>query len=214
MMKENKIHIVKNFTANEIFITLDKFEKKFNKPDPLKILYVSGMRNKKGYKDLLDGFIQLNKSKQDEIEIDFAGEFETDGERLQFTNTIKEYPNLKYHGVINDDIKTNLFHASHVFCLPTKYMEGQPISILEAYASGCCVLTTSMGGIVDIFESNKNGLKVEPGDIDSISRQMEFCLAHFDSIKKMAQFNLDLAKKNYKKDVFLTLTSDVILNKN
>jgi glycosyltransferase involved in cell wall biosynthesis len=213
MIPQNKIHIIPNFTMDEIFITNDKLEKKYDHVFPMKVLYVSGMRNKKGYQDLLNGYIQLTERNRNQIEIDFAGEFETNTERIQFEDAIEKYPNLKYHGVINDNHKINLFLKSHIFCLPTKYLEGQPISILEAYASGCCVMTTCNGGIVDIFENNINGFEIDVGDSNSISKQLEFCLKRLDLVKEIANANFEIAKKKYKKDVFLTSTSNVILNR-
>ena len=44
--------------------------------------------------------------------------------------------------------KEMLYQAAHVFVLPTRYpVESQPITILEALASGCAVITTKVGEI-------------------------------------------------------------------
>ena len=68
--------------------------------------------------------------------------------------------------------KRRLFAEAHVFCLPTyySYYEGQPISILEAYASGCVVITTDHGGICDIFKDKINGFRVEKRSCLSIKK--------------------------------------------
>jgi glycosyltransferase involved in cell wall biosynthesis len=46
-------------------------------------------------------------------------------------------------------------------------LEGQPISILEAYAAGCAVIATGQPGIRDVFEGGTNGFEVDgtPADI-------------------------------------------------
>jgi glycosyltransferase involved in cell wall biosynthesis len=63
-----------------------------------------------------------------------------------------------YHGdssaciIVDGPGKKNLFSEAHIFCLPTYYpYEGQPIAILEAFASGCVVITTNHSGISDFF---------------------------------------------------------------
>ena len=62
---------------------------------------------------------------------------------------------------VEGEEKRNLLKQSHIFCLPTFHkFEGQPISILEAYASGCIVLTTANGGINEIFKNGTNGFLV------------------------------------------------------
>jgi len=49
---------------------------------------------------------------------------------------------------------------NYIFCLPTYYPnEGQPISILEAMANGCAIVTTDHGGIKDVV-TKENGIFV------------------------------------------------------
>lgn len=214
IIEENKIFIVPNFAMDEMFVSRSNILSKFAKTTPLKLLYVSGMRVKKGYLDLLQAYIKLPKKTQNQITIDFAGEFESNEERETFTNEISTYKNLNYHGVITDEDKIKLFHESHIFCLPTKYLEGQPISILEAYAAGCCVLTTNLGGISDIFEDGINGFETNSEETNSLVEKIEYCLANPEIIKKISLSNMDNARKLYKKNVFVKATSDIILKVN
>jgi len=59
---------------------------------------------------------------------------------------------VTYHGVVKGMKKKELLFNNYIFCLPSKhpYGEGQPISILEAMANGCAIVTTDHGGIKDI----------------------------------------------------------------
>lgn len=211
LIDEKKIYKIPNFAMDEIFLSEERVTAKFNESLPLKILYVSGMRAKKGYLDLLKGYQALPVSVQEKVMIDFAGEFETNIEKEEFIREIQGYGNICYHGVITDKEKIELFSNNQIFCLPTKYLEGQPISIIEAYASGCCVLTTNLGGISDIFSNKFNGIKINPGDSASIAEKIGYCLENHGEIRKIAMSNFEMAKKLYKKDVFVKSVSDVIL---
>jgi glycosyltransferase involved in cell wall biosynthesis len=197
-----KLYIIPNFAPDKMFITEQKLMEKFLNFAPLKILYVSGMRDKKGYLDLFQSFVNIDDKLKDKLSIDFAGAFESNEEREKFIGLISSFKQIKYHGVINENEKKKLFSEAHVFCLPTKYFEGQPISILEAYASGCLVLTTLLGGIPDIFKEDINGYKILPNDANSISNEIMHCLNNPNEIKRIGIENRKIANNIYKEDVF------------
>jgi glycosyltransferase involved in cell wall biosynthesis len=80
------------------------------------------------------------------------------------------------------------------------YYEGQPISILEAYAAGCIVVTTGQPGILDIFKPYLNGYEIDTNSIsDSIHFNLLQILSNTPEINyKIANFNAESAKSNYK----------------
>lgn len=204
ILPKEKYHIIPNFALDELHVSVNKIEEKFNNVIPLNVLYISGMKKLKGYEELLNAYIKLSPEDQQKIKIDFAGNFDSDLLKSEFILRIKKYENLKYHGAVNDLEKKNLFANAHVFCLPTMFFEGQPISILEAYASGCIVLTTGQPGILDIFKPSLNGLEIDRTSLaDSIQLNLVKILRNSSGEnKKMASYNLDLAKSLYKIETY------------
>jgi len=61
-----------------------------------------------------------------------------------------------------DQIKSRLGQAD-IFVLPS-FLEGQPIAIIEAMASGLPVVGTSIGAVPDLIRDGVEGRIVEPGD--------------------------------------------------
>ncbi len=47
--------------------------------------------------------------------------------------------------------------------------EGTPVSVIEAMASGCCVVATRAGGTVDVVLDHENGLLVQVGDAEALA---------------------------------------------
>lgn len=47
--------------------------------------------------------------------------------------------------------------------------EGTPVSVIEAMASGCCVVATRAGGTGDVLSDEENGLLVPIGDVDRLA---------------------------------------------
>ncbi len=165
---------------------------------------MSNLIKEKGYQDLFEAFISLPKLVKDNINIKFVGDFCTDYERLDFLKNITYEANIEYLGkFIDGQEKFDLYMNTHVFCLPTYYpYEGQPISILEAYATGCSVITTNHGGIPEIFNFNKNGYLVLPGNPCSISFSLQKSLSNLDELRNFAINNFNEAKIKYRINIF------------
>ena len=99
---------------------------------------------------------------------------------------------------ISGEAKRSLFAGAHVFCLPTYYpYEGQPISILEAYAAGCSVITTDHSGIFDIFADGVNGYAVEKQSARSLATALRRALDSPGELRSMAIGNLATARQRY-----------------
>lgn len=163
-----KIYTVPNFAEDYIFTSESAISNKFTNNVTLRCLFVSNLIDGKGYKELVEACRQLPKDIQQKIELNLAGQFKNEAEQRKYLKIINDSGFINYHGVVSGDKKADLFKNAHVFFLPTYYpFEGQPISILEAYASGCVVVTTMHSGIPDVF-TNLNGFPVEKRSEESI----------------------------------------------
>ena len=197
MINRPRIHIVPNFAQAQLFVPRHEIQAKFSTVDPLRILYMSAMTTLKGFNDLADACLLLPTAVQQRVQIDFAGKFDSDTARARFERKIAGARRISYHGVVDDATKQRLFKQAHVFCLPTAHLEGQPISILEAYASGCVVVTTVPSGIRDIFTPLAQGFEVQPRDPGSIRDVIEQLLADPERLSRMALGNRELAQTHY-----------------
>jgi glycosyltransferase involved in cell wall biosynthesis len=61
--------------------------------------------------------------------------------------------------------------AMDIFVLSSDY-EGNPLSVMEAMASGLPIVSTAVGGVPDLFESGKEGFLVPPGDALGLAKSM------------------------------------------
>lgn len=202
MIDESRIHIVPNFAQDELFVSEQQVVDKFADVAAVRVLYISGMTAKKGYLDLADAYLTLSGDVKRRVVIDFAGAFNSDAERSAFLEKIAGLQGIRYHGLVDRETKRDLFAAAHVFCLPTTMLEGQPISILEAYASGCVVLTTGQKGIRDIFTDEVNGFEIEENSPRSIAAAIERISAMGAALAPMAMFNRSQAEARYRTKLF------------
>jgi glycosyltransferase involved in cell wall biosynthesis len=59
---------------------------------------------------------------------------------------------VKFHGNLQQDALADHLRKSHIFILPSLY-EGLPLTVLEALACGCRVITTKLPGCVEIYNT-------------------------------------------------------------
>lgn len=190
---EDKIYVCENGVQDDIVATEDEIKEKierYNKDTKKRVLYLSNLMKEKGILDLLKA---SEKFSDDEIEFNLAGAIEP-SIKEKIEEYLKKYPNkIKYHGIVSGEQKKKLLLENYIFILPS-YDEGQPISILEAYVTGCAVITDeNVGGIRDVFKGEKNGKKCKSKDLKSI----------FESIKNIYDFEYLERNYNYGKKVFL-----------
>jgi glycosyltransferase involved in cell wall biosynthesis len=203
LIANSKIKIVPNFAQESLFISESDLKLKFTTINPLRLLYIGGLIEKKGYLELTRAFIELPYEIKSKFVLHIAGKFESKSAELNFHDLIKNIEGVTYHGIIDEATKKSLLHSAHVFCLPTSFLEGQPISILEAYASGCFVLTTPQPGILDIFKNNLNGFCISERSVLSVKDALIMVLNRSSEIENIANNNLLVACDNYKLDKYV-----------
>jgi len=203
MVPQDRIYVVPNFAEDYLLLEKKKIEKKFLDINPLRILFLSNLIPGKGYEELVDAYVTLKHDLKKSVRIDFAGGFESENDQKRFLDQIKDNVKIHYHGIVFGEKKKELFSNSHLFCLPTYYSyEGQPISILEAYASGCVVVTTDHGGISDIFKNGVNGFEVRKKSAVSIKRKIEQILKKPEQLLPMALTNREIVQGKYRTSTY------------
>jgi len=89
----------------------------------------------------------------------------------------------------------------------TSFTEGLPMTILEAMASGLAIIATRVGAVPHVIKNEKNGILLEPGDPDTLSRAIIGLLKDADKRKALARqafkdvcehFSEQRMAKNYK----------------
>ena len=71
----------------------------------------------------------------------------------------------------------DVLSAMDVFVLSSDY-EGNPLSVLEAMASGVPIISTAVGGVPNLFEAGEEGFLVPPGDLHGLAKSMNSLLKY------------------------------------
>lgn len=207
----SRIHIVPNFAQEYLFSNPTAIAEKFAVVRPLRLLFLSNLIPGKGYLELLEALLALPPERRELLQLDFAGGFEAEDQQRSFLDRIAPIPQVRYHGVVRGEQKRELFAQAHVFCLPTYYpYEGQPISILEAYAAGCAVVTTDHSGIFDIFTPGTHGYEVGRRSVRDLVDVLERMLRDPAPLRDMAIGNYQRARRDFRPERYCRNLLDVL----
>lgn len=199
ILEKDKIYVCENGVQDDVVATEDEIKEKiarYKNDTKKRVLYLSNLMEEKGILDLLKASEKFNDN---EIEFNLAGGIEP-SIKDKVEDYLRKYPNkIKYHGIVRGEQKKKLLLENYVFILPTYYSnEGQPISILEAYATGCAVITDeSVGGIRDIFKNNVNGISIKNRDVEDIFNKIKNILECEFFEKNYIDLKNEYIKKNF-----------------
>ncbi len=81
--------------------------------------------------------------------------------------------NIHILGQVDFNDIPRIMADSQIFCLPSRFIEGQPTSLLEAGYCGCAVTATANGGITEVIPSEEYGLLIQTGDVDGLTEALQ-----------------------------------------
>ena len=126
---------------------------------------------RKGSFDLIRAFATLPAEQRDRSELILAGDGEVEAGR-RLVESLNLTKHITFLGWVNSEQRDALLAKVNVFVLPS-YNEGLPMALLEAMSWGLPVITTPVGGIPELVTSGKNGLLVNPGDIQQLAEAIQ-----------------------------------------
>jgi len=163
-----------------------------------RFLFLGRLSKAKGIYDLLQAIdILVNQQNQRKLIFFLAGE----GDLEQVKNIIKQKgleENVHLLGWINDIEKKEWLRKVDTLVLPS-YIEGLPMSIIEAMAAGKVIISSRIGGIPDLVKE-ENGWLITPGDVRSLCEHILYVSTHPEQITAMSDRNASKVDDQYNLD--------------
>ena len=194
-LDKNKIYVLPNFAEEYLTENVSKDYKE------LRFVYLSNLMQEKGILEFLQALHILDK-KDIAYSARIAGSV-TKEMWMLVKPLLLGLKKVDYQGLVLGAEKKELLQWGTVFVLPTYYaMEGQPISILEAMATGNLILTTTQGGISDVIKDGEQGFIVEKQNVDDLVMKMEHLASHPQIIEEISSRNQIYFKENFTMSIF------------
>jgi len=170
-----------------------------NEPTENRLLFLGLIKEEKGIYDILTAMSNLQRKYGVTAFLDVCGVGEADelnlmAERLSLSGHIVQ------HGWISQGEVRHLLAKTTAFLLPS-YIEGLPMSILEAMAAGVPVIASNVGGIPDLITDGDTGFLIRPGDVDVLSERIRYLIKEESARVRVGKAGKYLVMKNYNPEV-------------
>ena len=155
----------------------------------------------KGLHHLLEAIAQLSPERKRNSQLDIVGEGEQKEILREKIAALHLEKIVHLRGKLLGDARRKAFEDCHCFVLPS-LSEGQPLTLLEAWAAKRPVLATSVGDNPRLVENHKNGILVPPDDVDALRRSIEEVQDLFEKnperLKQWGQEGYNTVKQSFR----------------
>jgi colanic acid/amylovoran biosynthesis glycosyltransferase len=175
-----------------------------------RVVCVARLEPKKGHRDLLRA-IALAKADVPGLSLDLVGEGAESDALVRLSDELGLSDQVRFHGALSSRQVHALLYDCDVFALAavqtrvasfrTGHMDGIPVSLMEAMATGLPVVATSISGIPELVIDGQTGILVAAGDVHDLAGAIvrlcedpELCarLARRARSLVVERFNLDV----------------------
>lgn len=168
-------------------------------------LFLGQIYQAKGIFDLVELICENKEEYRGKLVLDIGGGMYEE-ERLKTyikDNALEDI--IRFHGWVSGEEKVRLLNLADAFILPS-YVEGVPISILEAEAYGLPILSTPVGGIPEVVHDGENGYLFAPGNKHEMKAAIDITLRDADLRARMGEKSKIMVRGNLPENIEKELT--------
>jgi len=168
---------------------------KVDADEPLKALYIGRIEESKGLRELLEACRGLNS-----VALNIVGDGPYLEELKALSRQLKMSQKVLFYGKLPFEKAIEMYACNDVFVLPTRRVEGLPMTLIEACFAGLPIIATDMGGNKDAVVDGFNGFLLTKLNID-VLRQKILDLAENKALaEKMGSNGKIKAEKEFELD--------------
>ena len=155
-LNPKKVYIKHNFVSSTV--NSKTYSERSNR-----FIYAGRLTESKGIKELLCAWKILEKDMPDAPELLICGTGELAGFADEFIQE-NRLRHVKRTGEISGEEVSGLMADSKALIYPTRWYEGEPVAIIEAYYAGTPVIATDIGGVSEMILEGRTGIKLSYDD--------------------------------------------------
>jgi glycosyltransferase involved in cell wall biosynthesis len=145
-------------------IVVNNFKKRVS-DNKNKFIVASHLRESKGIHDLIHAIALLDENLKDKITVDIYGEGPYEFTLKELTKTLKLENSIAFKG--SSSQLPELF-CNYSYMIQPTYMECFSLSILESLTANVPVITTQVGGNLEVITHGENGFVFQAGHVNQL----------------------------------------------
>lgn len=158
---------------------------------PIYIVTAGRLIEQKGHRYLIDAVAKMKQEGLNNFKVLIFGKGVLQDELVQHIEKLNLGEEVKFMGLGSME---EILAISDIFVFPSLW-EGLSIALLQAMDAGCPIVATKISGTNEVLEDGVNGLLVEPGKSDELSKALSRLLKDEELRAKIAMGAKERVKK-------------------
>lgn len=159
------------------------------------VFFIGRLVREKGVQVLLEAAPQIIAA-EPEVQFFIAGKGPMEQQLKEQAKSLGIESYVNFLGYVEEEIKIALYKQAAAAVFPSLY-EPFGIVVLEAMAAGAPVVVSDTGGMGEIISNGFTGLKVYPGDADSLASNLIRVLKDAELTKNLTNNALSAVRNQY-----------------
>jgi glycosyltransferase involved in cell wall biosynthesis len=189
-------------------ININKDKKEFN--DPLQVLYAGTFADKDGVNDIINGFLDFNKSFHN-AQLILTGKSE---EQIFYADKFRDNKNVIFKGYIPDEEFYPLLKNADVLCMCRTESgfanAGFPFKLGEYLATGNPVISTKVSD-VENYLTSEDAYLIEPNNPQQVSNSLMEIVEHPEEARKIGLNGLKKCQTFFSQEINGKILYDLII---
>jgi len=177
--------------------------------DRLRLVYMGRLADNKGIFDAIESLHILRDQGMENFVLSIAGSGPAEQALRAKVCELKLADYVDFVGPIFGEAKVEFWRRAELFVFPTFHCEGLPYAVLESIASGTPIVTTRVGGIIDVITDGVHGVFVEPHDALALAATIKMLALNRPKLRKMSEACVSRAHEHYSIDRLSRQFSDL-----
>ncbi len=155
------------------------------------LLYVGRLTEVKGVHVLIEAFREIHRRLPNTRLIITGSSFFGGAVKTSYEEKLVKLAGpisgaIVFTGYLPHEKLKYLYSAVDIIVVPSVWQDPCPLVVLEAMASGTCLVSSAVGGIPELVENRKNGILVDPNNALQLAEAVSSVLSD-DVIKKQLE---------------------------
>jgi len=186
--------------------------------DKTYLLYVGRLTEIKGVHVLIKAFLSIHAQRPNSRLIIAGSSFFSEAAKTDYEQSLVELAKPVSHAIIftgfmpHEKLKY-LYSSADIVVFPSIWQEPFGLVMLEAMASGTCLISSAVGGVPEVVKNGINGLLVNAGDAEKLAQVTVEILSNSLSKTQMEQAARQLILDEYTWERLAKQVESIILMK-
>ncbi|EAP87677.1 glycosyltransferase family 4 protein [Croceibacter atlanticus] len=187
----SNIYVLTNFVSKDILLTNTEKEKLETINEP-RIVFLGNLMTGKGIQYFFESLESL-ELEGFKFTAKCAGTMDSK-KTVEYNKKIDSINSLEYLGVVRGEKKKQLLKWSNILICPSVMVEGLPLSILEAMATGNKIIATKQPALQDMFNNTQITFIKKESSFE-ISEAIKKVSKHSRAQEDIIKFNMNYIEK-------------------